>query len=115
MCWRQAVNPASQTIVNLDILVKALPKKSKELFQRIFSVSTTKGYLKPPATMLPWIEQQFGSVARVTEQKIIKVTNLVTFDGSIFNSLRALRPRQFEDRLKVEARLMDRAKDDRLR
>ena len=88
------MNPASQTIVNLDILVEALPKKLKELFQRIFSVSTTKGYLKPPATMLPWIEQQFGSVDRVTEQKIIKVTNLITFEGSIFNSLRALRQRQ---------------------
>src|SRR4030043_380719 len=114
MCWRQAVNPASQTIVDLDVLVEALPQKSKELFQRIFSVSTTKGCLKPPATMLPWIEQQFGSVDRVTEQKMIKVTNLVPFEGSIFNSLRALRPRQFEDRLRVEARLLDRAKDDPL-
>jgi hypothetical protein len=64
--------------------------------------------------MLPWIVQHFGSVNRVTEQKIIKVTNLVTYEGSIFNSLRALRPRQYEDRLRVEARLMDRAKDDLL-
>jgi hypothetical protein len=108
------VNPARQTIVDLDILVEALSKKSKELFQRIFSVSTTKGFLKPPETMLPWIEQHFGSVDRVTEQKIIKVTNLVTFEGSIFNSLRALRPRQYEDRLRVEANILDKAKDDPL-
>ena len=114
MYWRQAVNPASQTIANLDILVEALPQKSKRLFHRIFSVSTAKGCLRPPATMLPWIEQHFGSVDRVTEQKIIKVTNLVTFEGAIFNSLRALRPRQFEDRLRVEARLLDKAKDDPL-
>ena len=108
------MNPASRTIVDLDTLVETLPRKTKKLFQRIFSVSTAEGCLKPPATMLPWIEQHFGSVDRVTEQKIIKVTNLVTFEGSIFNSLRALRPRQYEDRLKVEARLMDRAKDDPL-
>jgi len=108
------VNPANRTIVDLDILVEALSPKSKRLFHRIFSLNTIKGCLKPPESMLPWIEQQFGSVDRVTEQKIIKVTNLVTFEGSIFNSLRALRPRQYEDRLKVEARLMDRAKDDPL-
>ncbi len=108
------MNPASRTIVDLNVLVEALPQKSKELFQRIFSFSITEGCLKPPETMLPWIEQQFGSVDRVTEQKIIKVTNMVTFEGSIFNSLRALRPRQFEDRLRVEARILDRAKDDPL-
>lgn len=108
------MNPASRTIVDLDTLVEALPKKSKELFRRMFSVSVTTGCLKPPATMLPWIEHQFGSVDRVTEQKIIKVTNLVTFEGAIFNSLRALRPRHFEDRLRVEASILDKAKDDPL-
>jgi hypothetical protein len=108
------VNPANRTIVDLDILVEALSPKSKRLFHRIFSLNTVKGHLKPPESMLSWIEQQFGSVDRVTEQKIIKLTNLVTFEGSIFNTLRALRPRQYEDRLKVEAKLMDRAKDDPL-
>ena len=108
------MNLANQTIADLDTLVEALPEKSKRLFQRLFSVTTSKGSLKPPQTMLPWIKQQFGSVDRVTEQKIIRITNLVTFEGAIFNSLRALRPRQLEDRLKVEARVLDRAKDDPL-
>lgn len=108
------MNPANRTIADLDVLAERLPRKSKGIFQRIFSVTTTRGSLKPPETMLPWIERQFGSVDRVTEQKIIKVTNLVTFEGAIFNSLRALRPRQYEDRLRVEARLLDRAKEDPL-
>lgn len=108
------MNPANRTIADLDVLAERLPRKSKGIFQRIFSVTTTRGSLKPPETMLPWVEQQFGSVDRVTEQKIIKVTNLVTFEGAIFNSLRALRPRQYEDRLRVEARLLDRAKEDPL-
>lgn len=108
------VNPANPTIADLDILLEALSEDSKRLFQRLFSVSISKGSLKPPPTMLPWIEQQFGSVDRVTQQKVIRITNLVTFEGAIFNSLRARRPRQFEDRLKVEAKLLDRAKDDPL-
>ena len=108
------MSPSNQNIADLDALVEALPSKSKRLFQRLFSVSITKGSLKPPKTMLPWIEQQFGSVDRVTEQKIVKITNLVTFEGAIFNSLRAKRPREFEDRLRVETRVLDRAKDDPL-
>ncbi len=102
------------TIVNLDQLVKSLPEESKKLFQRLFSVSITTGSLVPPETMTDWIEKQFGSVRRVKEQKIVKVTNLITYEGAIFNSLRALRPRQREDRLRVEARIIDRAKDDPL-
>ncbi len=105
------VNP---TIANLDQLVESLPENLKRLFKRIFSVSVAVGSLVPPETMVEWIEQQFGSVAKVKEQKIVKVTNLITYEGAIFNSLRALRPRQREDRLKVEARIIDRAKDDPL-
>jgi len=108
------MNPTSKTIVDLDVLVEALPEKSRRLFQRLFSIVVTNGELKPPPAMLPWIEQQFGSIDRVTTQKIIRITNLITFEGAIFNSLRAQRPRQFEDRLKVEAKLLDKAKDDPL-
>ena len=108
------MNPASQSIANLDVLVEALPEGSRRLFQRIFSVTATRGSLRPPQTMLPWIESQFGSVDIVSEQKVIKITNMVTFEGAMFNSLRALRPRQLEDRLKVEASLLDRAKSDPL-
>lgn len=106
-----AVTP---TIANLDLLVESLPEEPRKIFQRIFSVSTAIGSLVPTKTMTDWIEKQFGSVDRVKEQKIIKVTNLITYEGAIFNSLRALRPRRLEDRLKVEARIIDRAKDDPL-
>lgn len=102
------------TITNLDLLVESLPEKSKKLFKRVFSVSTTTGSLVPPETMKDFIEKQFGSVDRVAQQKIVKVTNLVTFEGAIFNSLRALRPRTLEDRLEVEARIVDQAKVDPL-
>lgn len=108
------MNPANRTIAELHALVEALPQNSKKIFHRIFSVSISRGYLKLTETMLPWIERQFGSVDRVAEQKIIKVTNLITFEGAIFNPLRGLRPRQYEDRIRVMSKLIDDAKDDPL-
>ena len=79
-------------IVHLPALVAALPASSRERFQRIFHVSTTVGRLNPPETMYEWIEGYFGSVDAVREQRIIKVTNLVTMEGALFNELRARRP-----------------------
>jgi len=79
-------------IVHLPALVAALPAPSRERFQRIFHVSTTVGKLNPPETMYKWIEGYFGSVDAVREQRIVKVTNLVTMEGALFNELRARRP-----------------------
>jgi hypothetical protein len=42
-----------------------------------------------------WIENQFGSVGKVEEQPIVRVTNLITMEQSLFNPLRSLRPRNF--------------------
>jgi len=108
------MSPANRDIADIDVLVEELPAKTKALFHRIFSVNISSGSLKVPESMLPWIEQQFGSANAVLNQKIIKITNLITFEGAMFNPLRAKRPRQFEDRLRVEARVLDRAKEDPL-
>jgi galactose-1-phosphate uridylyltransferase len=42
--------------------------------------------------MRRWIEGYFGSVETVRRQRIVKITNLVTMEGSLFNELRASRP-----------------------
>lgn len=104
----------TQSIANIDSIIDNLSPYSRELFNRLFSLTITSGKLSPPQSMLPWIEHQFGSVERVTTQKIVKITNLFTFEGAMYNSLRALRPRQLEDRLSIEARIMDRATEDPL-
>jgi hypothetical protein len=101
-----------QSIADLNVLVDNLPVQSAKIFHRIFSISTTEGNMDPPKAMYKWIEQQFGSVEAVAKQKIIRVTNRITCEESIFNPLRALRPRQFTDRLQVESRILDRAKED---
>jgi len=82
----------SKTIAHLPRLVAALPPEEREIFQHIFHVSTTIGRLVPPPSMYGWIEDHFGSVEAVLRQRIVKVTNLVTWEGTLFNELRAERP-----------------------
>lgn len=81
-----------QNITDLASLVRSLPGDSQKVFNRIFQLSTTTGRLDPPEAMHPWIEKLFGSVEAVKEQKVVKTMNMVTFEGALFNELRARRP-----------------------
>ena len=83
---------AERKITNLQTLISALPLEDRALANRIFGVSTTTGRLDPPEAMHAWIEKSFGSVDHVTAQRIVKVTNLITLEGTLFNELRASRP-----------------------
>ena len=75
--------------------VGALPPGERQIFSRIFSVGVVKSILCPPEAMLPWIERQFGSLEKVREQTVVRVTNFITLEQSLFNPLRSLRPRNF--------------------
>ena len=75
--------------------VGSLPAGQQRIFNRIFTVEAVKSTLCPPEQMLPWIEHQFGSVEKVLEQPLVRVTNLITLEQSLFNPLRSLRPRNF--------------------
>lgn len=79
-------------IVALDEIVHTLDGEDRELFDRLFHLSTTVGELNPPETMHRWIEKYFGSVEAVRRQKVVKVTNRWTLESSLFNELRAHRP-----------------------
>jgi hypothetical protein len=79
-------------IAQIEDAVADLSHEDHTRFHRIFEVSSTVGKLVPPDAMVPWIEKQFGSVEAVREQKIIKVTNIVTLEGVLFNALRSSRP-----------------------
>lgn len=85
------------SIMQLEDAVNALPHAEHTRFFRIFDISSTKGRLVPPPAMIPWIEKQFGSVEPTLEQKIIKVTNIVTLEGVLFNWLRSSRPMWRQD------------------
>ncbi len=62
------------------------------LFQRLYAVTTAAGELCLPQSMEPWVERQFGSIDAVTRQRIVRVTNKVTGEESLFSYLRNLRP-----------------------
>lgn len=81
-----------RSILNIDGLVGDLPHQERARFRRIFHVSVATGELCPPESMYSWIEAHFGSVEAVSRQRIVKITNLVTWEGSLFNELRARRP-----------------------
>ena len=79
-------------IVDLPKLMEALPSAQRTVARRLFDVRATTGRLSPPEAMNAWIEKSFGSVSAVREQRVIKVTNLITLEGTLFNGLRASRP-----------------------
>lgn len=92
-------------VVDLDQLVAALPAPDRAVFDRVLHVAVTHGRLVPPDSMLSWIEQHFGAVDVTLDQKIIKVTNVVTLEGVLFNWLRSNRPIWRAHELDLEAEL----------
>ena len=103
------------SITNLEEIVDALPAEAKELFQRIYTVATTVGELRTPPPMQPWVKQQFGSVEAVTRQKIVKVTNLVTDEGALFNRLRDYRPIEVTEEKSLDDQLLESSQKDSFR
>jgi hypothetical protein len=93
---RDQTSPAGplpgRSIADLDRLVGALGEEERACFERIFLLDAMTGRAEPPETMHAWIESHFGSVAAVCSQRVIKVTNRLTLEGSLFNALRANRP-----------------------
>ena len=84
--------PEERTITALPRLVAELGREDRELFTGIFQVTTGTGRVLPPPEMDEWIGKRFGPVDHVKNQEIIRVTNLVTLEGALFNRLRAARP-----------------------
>jgi galactose-1-phosphate uridylyltransferase len=79
-------------ITELDALVEGLPTEEREAADRLFDVQATTGRLEVPEEMQGWVEKNFGSSDAVREQRIVRVTNRVTLEGTLFNELRASRP-----------------------
>ena len=86
------ITVGQRDITDLESLKNSLLGPERELFDRYFRVDTTIGKLQAPESMLGWINKNFGSLERVENQKIVKVTNLLTMEGALFNEIRANRP-----------------------
>ena len=98
-------------IIQLSELMEQLADADRERFDRIFRVSTARGMLVPPESTRTWVEEQFGSLETVTRQQIIRVTNIVTWDSTLFNALRAKRPIKMMDAKDVRAQVQASAGD----
>jgi hypothetical protein len=72
-----------------------LPDAEREAFERIMRVVVAQGELVLPDSMVDWVQRSFGSTEAVKRQRVIKVTNLITLDGALFNPLRGVRPTDF--------------------
>lgn len=79
-------------ITDLADLVAQLDAPRRARFERLFRVDISEGRCIVPASMRPWVTEHFGSVARVEHQQIVRVTNRITFDGALYNPVRAGRP-----------------------
>ena len=81
-------------VTDLPRLISALDPAERKLAARLFDVRVTTGRLELPEGMRGFVERSFGSAEAVREQRIVKVTNRVTLEGTLFNELRASRPMQ---------------------
>ncbi len=79
-------------ITQLPEIITKLGAADRTLFDRLFLVSGETGTLKVPAELKASVEKQIGPLGGVEKQTIVKVTNRVTLETTIFNELRAKRP-----------------------
>ena len=99
-------------INSLEAVIAALPTAEKAVFQRIYAVDSSVGRMRIPTALDGWLKERFGSVAAASDQRIVRVTNLVTQEEALFNSLRRLRPNDFGDKESLEGYLRKAAKAD---
>lgn len=98
-------------ILNLVRLAQAMDEADQARFRRIFHISEVTGALTPPEAMHAWIRGYFGSVEAVQAQQIIKVTNVVTWEGALYNELRARRPQEVRSTADL-ARVIEETRND---
>lgn len=79
-------------ITAIPSLVAGLPPDGRERFHRIFTVQVDRSRLVLPPPMVPRVEERFGSARAVEEQWVVRVTNRVTGEETVFNPLRGRRP-----------------------
>jgi hypothetical protein len=80
------------SVLDLPALIANLHSETRERAERLFDVSVADGRTDPPPEMSPWLERHFGSVEAVRHQRVVRVTNRWSLEGSLFSPLRSRRP-----------------------
>jgi hypothetical protein len=92
--------PSEMTITNLDLIRRSLTGEGSSLIDRIFDMRAVEGRLLYPDS--PEFMKRLGEADQVKRQKIVKVTNIVTWESALFNELRSRRPFQTRDKVELE-------------
>lgn len=100
----EAPDYEKEGIFGLKKRIEALTGYEREVADRILRVDEIHGVAFPPPEMTSLILKQFGpnGLERVRRQKIVRVDNLITREGALFNDLRALRPIQAAESPQLE-------------
>ncbi len=88
-----------QSITSLPEIVAGKDPEFRELFHRIYSVRVCVGELVLPEAIRKWAESRFGNCER---QKIVRVTNKLSGESTLFNELRAKRPLDAKSEVSLE-------------
>ncbi len=80
-------------ITGIEDLAATLSKTEYELLMRLYEIKTFTGELKLPSGMEDWVKTRFKSLERVKRQQIVSIKNRFTGEHSLFNELRAERPK----------------------
>ncbi|HSK93642.1 MAG TPA: hypothetical protein VLA76_06250 [Candidatus Angelobacter sp.] len=79
-------------ILELPDRIASLEGPARARADGLLDVRAGVGRTEPPAELESWLARTFGSVAAVREQQLLKVTNRVTLEATLFAPLRQRRP-----------------------
>ena len=79
-------------ILDLPARIAALTGDARTRAARLVEARAIEGRTDPPPELHGWLEATFGSVDAVRQQRLLRVTNLATLEGTIFAPLRSHRP-----------------------
>ena len=98
-------------ISTLDRRLDTLSPADRALFERLYSVYAQNGAMLIPENMRGWVAAQFGSIEAVTSQRVVRLTNNITGEETLFNGLRALRPSDTREKTTVGLDSLDMGAD----
>ncbi len=78
-----------KSVTRIEEIVNSNTKEFRELFYRIYSIRSCVGELILPKKIEKWAREKFGNCEK---QKIVRLTNKISGESTLFNELRAKRP-----------------------
>jgi hypothetical protein len=79
-------------IVDLPKVLAGLDGEARARADRLLDVRLANGTVHVPPEMEAWVRRTFGALDTVRTQHVIKVTNTVTLEATLFAPLRSRRP-----------------------